>query len=77
MAAYTTLEVWVAVDAHGEFGLGKDAEAAEENYQDDVGGGAEDGRRMVKLTVKVPLPVVLELSGEVAADEQPGELKAV
>ena len=72
---YTTVEVWVCVDGDGDFGIGRDADAACTNYDDEVGGGTDCGRRMVKLTVKVPLPTVIELSGEVAADEEAGELK--
>ena len=75
--AYETVEIWVAVDESGEFGVGRDAESAEQNYQDDIGNGAETGRRFVKLTVKVPLPTVIEIAGEVAVSEESGELKAV
>jgi hypothetical protein len=74
-AKFKTLEVWVAVDADGDYECGVDEDAATERFDENVGGTG--GRRLVKLTVKVPLPTVIELTGEVEADPEPGELRAV
>ncbi len=71
------VEMWCAVDSNGDYGLGKDQDAARANYNDDVGDIAEcDGFRLVKITVKVPLPIVAELTGEVAEQGEPAELTA-
>jgi hypothetical protein len=50
------------------------ADSAIAAYEDDVGETNQtEGFRLVKLTVGVPLPVALELSGSVA-DDQPATL---
>jgi hypothetical protein len=68
----TELELWVCVDANGDYGLGKDAESAKEQYENDVGMLCDgDGFRLYKLKLQVPLPTLVELSGTVA-DEQGG-----
>lgn len=68
------VELWACVDASGDYGVGKDEEAACQAYEDDIGGTAP--RRLVKLTVKVPAPAVVELTGEAPADaEAAGELR--
>lgn len=70
---YTTVEVWVCVDSDGDYRVGCDEDGAVTAYDEEVGG--TDGRRMVKLTVKVPLPTVIELAGEVTCDESETGLK--
>jgi hypothetical protein len=68
------LEVWVCVDSNGDYGTGTDSDSAIAAYENDVGEtNATEGFRLVKLTVGVPLPVALELSGSVA-DDQPATL---
>jgi len=74
---YKTIEVWVLVDENGEYECGADTETAAERYRDNV--GEPDGTvtyRAVKLTVKVPLPTTIELSGEVTVEELPALLSA-
>lgn len=74
---YKVIEVWVAVDADGDYECGADQAAAAERYRDCVcDPDGERGMRLVKLSVKVPLPTVIELSGEVAVEES-AELRAV
>ena len=75
MATFKTVEVFVMVDEDGDYECGVDVDAATERFDDNVGGTG--GRRLVRLTVKVPLPTVISLTGEVEADPEPGELKAV
>jgi hypothetical protein len=72
MASQTCqVEVWVLVDADGDYGVGREADAASQNYADDVG-GTEGNRRMVKLTLTIPLPKPMELVATIP-EEEPGE----
>ena len=75
MAKFQTIEVWVVVDEQGDYECAADFDAAAERFDENVGGNG--GRRVVKLSVKVPLPTPIELPGEVEADPEPSELKAV
>jgi hypothetical protein len=73
---FATIEVWVMIDEGGDYV----ADASEENlgqrYADDIGGDEGVARRKVKITLKVPLPKPIELTGEVPEEELTGsELK--
>jgi hypothetical protein len=58
------IEVTVVVDANGEYGVGRDADTARQNYADDVGGLDEcDGFRVLVLAVDVAPPEVVTLTG--------------
>lgn len=70
-----TLEVWVVVDADGDYAVGTDEETACDAFDSEVGGN--HGRRVVKMSVTVPLPAVIELTGEVPAEPEPAALKVV
>ena len=73
---YALVEVWVAVDENGDYVAHHDPAELSQAYEDAVRPVAEaEGMRRVKLTVKVPLPEVIELTGEVAVEEDAGELK--
>ena len=72
----TTLEVWVLVDANGDYAASDDADHVRERYGENIGELAEaDGFRLVKVTVAVPLPKVIEAAAEVA-DDEPAEVAA-
>lgn len=64
------VEVWVVVASTGDYEVGRDADAAEERYADDIGGN--ECRRMVKVTLTVPLPVAVELTGVVPEESSEG-----
>ena len=66
-------ELVMIVDANGDYGAGKDFESAKDNYENNIGelASCEGGFRVVRLTVAVPLPEVVELVGE--APEQSGK----
>ena len=68
--ARTTCEIWVLVDANGDYVATDDPDALVEQYEERVGELAQaDGFRKVKVTVSVPLPEVIEAAAEVAEDE--------
>ncbi len=69
---YAEVEVWVVVDGPGDYGVGKDEEAATENYREDIGDSAGP-MRVVKMTLKVPLPKIMEVTGTVPEDAE-GEI---
>ncbi len=51
-------EVWVVVDAAGDYAVGISAEAAREKYEEDIGALNEaDGFRLVKVALHVPVSV--------------------
>ena len=61
--------IMVMVDADGNWEIGVDADDLTERWTQNVGDPAEiAARRVVKVKVKVPVPAVVELSGEVAAE---------
>ena len=67
-------EMWLCVDANGDYATGVDSDTAVQAYENDIGElNATEGFRLVKVVVKVPLPVVVELTGEVS-EEEPGKL---
>jgi hypothetical protein len=62
-----TVELWVCVDADGDWGHGHDEESALDNYREGIGDVAIP-MRMVKLVVEIPVPVPLVMTGY-CADE--------
>ncbi len=60
-----TAEVFLLVDFAGDWAIGIDEAVAREAYEATVQPLADcDGFRLVKVCVKVPLPAVVELTGE-------------
>jgi hypothetical protein len=61
------IEVWVKVDEEGDWSVAKD--------RDDLDSTGELATRLVRVTLKVPLPAVVELEAEIAEEPEAGELK--
>ncbi len=51
-------EVFLMVDADGNYVVGSDTDQLAERYSDDIGNDDATPRRIVKLVVNVPLPKV-------------------
>jgi hypothetical protein len=69
-ATYKTIEVWVVIDQDGDYAAGADRTAADEQFEATVNDFASsDGIRRVRVSVRVPLPTVLEVSAEVSEDD--------
>lgn len=67
---YATVEVFVMVDADGQYVAHEDAGELAAAYGERIGEiGEQDGYRTVQLTVRVPLPQCIVLTGEVTVDE--------
>lgn len=65
----TQVELWVCIDAVGDYGIGKDEDAAKEQYEQDIGDLSDaSGFRCYQLNLSVPLPVPVVLSATVPAD---------
>lgn len=63
------ISVWVCLDSSGDYAVGKEESGAIEAYESEVQGLAEaGGYRLVEITVKVPLPTRIELTGDVPPD---------
>jgi len=70
------VEVWVMVDAAGDYAASDDPDLLNERYEEKVQEMSEaEGFRRVKITVKVPLPQPLAVSVDVV--EEPAEPVAV
>jgi hypothetical protein len=70
-----TVEMFACVDQDGDYAVGKDEDAAREAYESEFCALNETaGFRLVKVTVNVPCPEVVELTGTVADDEAPATL---
>ena len=68
MAETCKCEVWLCVDSAGDYASGADEAAARESYEENVQALSDaDGFRLVKVTVNVPLPEVVELTGNAPA----------
>ncbi len=67
------VEVWIVIDENGDYAVAATQEAAVERFADEVGG--ELATRQVKVTLKVPLPKPLEMTGEVPAEPEGAELR--
>lgn len=68
------IEVWIVVDESGDYAIGKDEDEACERYTDDIGGGDNYSKRRIKVSIQVPKPKVLELTGTVPAEAEAAEL---
>jgi hypothetical protein len=77
MAKFIEVKAWVIVDGDENHVVGESQEAVTEKYGDEVGDDHSTPRRTICVTLTVPVPEVVRLAGEVAADPEPGELKAV
>jgi hypothetical protein len=76
MSPTTTVEVWVLVDDCGDYVVATDPDRLGEEYEADVQDLANaGGLRRVKVTLTVPLPEPVELTG-VVADDGPATLTA-
>ena len=55
------VEVWVKVDANGDYAVGTDADNTQTAYADTI--GTDDGTpcRMVKVTLRIPAPKPVEI----------------
>ena len=77
MAKVQEVEVFVMIDSDGNYVAHHDGDRLGEFFEEETGSEVKDvgGMRVVRIVVKVPLPEMIELKGEVAAEEQAGELK--
>lgn len=72
------IEVWVCIDADGDYRASHDVDEARAAYEADVQPLLNSaGFRMVKITLQVPTVPVTEMKGEVPALGEPVALKAV
>lgn len=56
----------VLVDSVGDYAVGRDQDEAREKYESDTGALNEcEGFRLYEVTLDLPLPVCVELSGTV------------
>ena len=67
---YVDIVVWVVVDEAGTYDCGCDHEQAAERYREDNDHDTgTTGLRQVRIGLKVPLPLPIELDAEVVCDE--------
>lgn len=65
-----TAEVFVLVDANGDYAVGNSREHAIEKYEEDIQAVADcEGFRLVKLDVSVPLPEAVTVDVNVPPGE--------
>lgn len=71
------VEVFVMVDSDGSYVAHEDIGELENAYVErinDDGTPATHGFRVVKVKLTVPLPVLIEVTGTIPADEEPSTL---
>jgi len=65
MADVCKCEAWLCVDSAGDYAVGNSEAAAREKYEEDVQALSDcGGFRMVQLWINVPLPAIVELTGD-------------
>ena len=70
-----TFEVSILVDNIGDYAVGKDDADAKEKYEEQIQALSDaDGFRIVRISLSVPLPEVVEIVGDVPVVLQPGPL---
>jgi hypothetical protein len=69
MPEIATCEVYVVIDQSGDYATGKTPEAAREQFEEDIGPLSDcESFRCVKVLLRVPLPEMPVLTGDVPAD---------
>jgi hypothetical protein len=56
----------ILIDENGDYAIGGDENDAAERYADDIGGDDALAKRHIKLTLSIPLPKPVEVSGEIS-----------
>ncbi|MCC6419943.1 MAG: hypothetical protein IT429_17040 [Gemmataceae bacterium] len=75
MAEMIDVEVWVLIDEAGDYAIAKDDAALVEAYENDVQSIGDAGcTRRVKVSLEVPRPEPMVLSGTVPAEPSEGKL---
>lgn len=64
------IELYVYVDSAGDFGVGKDEDAACQQYDDDI--AATLPSRLVKVVLRVPEPKTITMSGTLPEESAEG-----
>jgi hypothetical protein len=63
MADSINAEVCILIDCNGDYAIGADEAGAREAYEENIQALTDcDGFRLVKVTVAVPLPSIVELA---------------
>jgi len=62
------IEIWVRVNADGDYRTGEDAGTAAERFRDDVGDDDHSPTRTIRVVLQVPKPCVPTLTGIVPAE---------
>ena len=73
---FCDVEVFVLVNSEGEYVAHESEDSLAEVYGERIGELSEaEGTRRIRVTVKVPLPKPIELTGAVVAVEEEAALK--
>ena len=56
-------EIWLVIDADGDYAIGADRDEAIENFENQIGGAA--GARIITITAMVTPPEVIEMDADV------------
>lgn len=71
-----SIDIWVLMDAQGDYGVGRDEDDVHNNYTDNVG-DMPSGTRLIKVKLSVPLPSVVEMTGDVPEEKAVGAVLQV
>jgi hypothetical protein len=69
----TTCEIFLVVDADGSYEVGPDQDAAQEAFDNNIGGNGP--RRVIKITAKLTPPQAIE--AEIDISDEAAETKQV
>lgn len=66
------VEIWVVLDAEGDYGVGRDEQAAMQNYDDEIGGDLTTlAYRKARVVLKMPQPQTLGVVVTIPTEPEP------
>jgi hypothetical protein len=78
MAETIQCKAWILVDSCGDYAIGGCEQAARDEYENNIQDLNEcDGFRLYQISLTVPLPSVVELTGEVPAEADGAKLSVL
>lgn len=68
MPKFMEIEVWVKVNENEEYAVGHDADNCGDRYGEDCDDSPAIATRLICVTLKVPVPEVVEVRAEIPAE---------
>lgn len=70
MTGYTVVEVWVWVDADGNYEVAGSADELKAKWEENIGEVDAAPRRLVRATLNVPTPKLVEVEATISEEPE-------